>query len=322
MTQVHPGEQLDHYEIEELVASTGMASIFRATDVRNGRRVAVKMPHPQAEADPAFYDRFHREVQIGKKLDHPALVKVLDGGHRGRLYMVTEWAEGRPLRHILAEQGKLPFDRATWLTMEICVALEYMHSNGVVHRDLKPENIIVDSEDRVKIIDFGIASNAGSRRLTFGKFSEVMGSPDYISPEQVKGGRGDSRSDVYALGVIFYEMLTGQVPFTGSNVFAIMHDRVVNHPVPPREANPAISPQLQEIIYRALERDPKNRYASAREFAWDLAHQDQIGVEERTELQEWKTRRSPGARRLLFYAMSALVPLVVLGLLLYVSRHG
>jgi serine/threonine protein kinase len=117
-------------------------------------------------------------------------------------------------------------------------------------------------------------------------------------------------------------MLTGQVPFTGPNVFAVMHDRVVNHPVPPRELNPAISPQLQEIVYRALERDPKNRYASARELAWDLSHQDQVGVEDRAELADWKTRRMPWTRHLLFYATLGLLPAAVVGLLLYVAHHG
>jgi eukaryotic-like serine/threonine-protein kinase len=320
--QLNPGDQLDHYQIESVVASGGMASIFRANDVRTGRPVALKVPHPQAESDPVFYDRFNREAEIGKKLDHPAVVKVLHHDRRKRLYMATEWADGRLLREILAEEGKLSFDRAVGIALEICAALEYMHGQGVVHRDLKPENIIVDSEDRIKIIDFGIANHAGARRLPFGKLSEVMGSPDYISPEQVKGKRGDARSDLFALGVILYEMLTGQVPFTGPNVFAVMNDRVVNHPVPPREINPAITPQLQEILYRALERDPKSRYASAREFAWDLSHQDQVGVEERAEMADWKKRRLPWTRNVFFYAMLGLLPAAVLGLLLYVARHA
>src|SRR6516165_565012 len=143
---------------------------------------------------------------------------------------------------------------------------------------------MVTTADHVKLIDFGIAGHEGSRRLTFAKLSQLMGTPDYISPEQVKGKRGDGRSDVYALGVMLYEMLTGKVPFQGPNAFAIMNDRMLNNPIPPRELDPTISPQLQEIIYRALEREPKNRYATAHEMAWDLEHQDQVGVAERAEL--------------------------------------
>ena len=132
----------------------------------------------------------------------------------------------------------------------------YIHSHGVVHRDLKPENIMIDADDNIKLIDFGIAANAGARRITFAKLSNTMGTPDYISPEQVKGKRGDARSDLYTMGVMLYEMLTGKVPFQGENPFAIMNDRLLNNPIPPREIDPAITPQLQEIIYRALERDP------------------------------------------------------------------
>jgi len=213
-------------------------------------------------------------------------------------------------------------ERAVHIALRVADALEYIHTHGVVHRDLKPENIMVDADDRIKLIDFGIAGKEGSRRLTFAKLSQVMGTPDYISPEQVKGKRGDGRSDIYALGVMLYEMLTGQVPFRGPNPFAIMNDRLLNNPVPPRELDASISPQLQEIIYRALEREPRNRYASAKEFAWDLTHQDQVGVAERPELREWKKRKSPLLRRILFYVAMALIPIVIFGLLIWVAKHA
>jgi serine/threonine-protein kinase len=148
-----------------------------------------------------------------------------------------------------------------------------------------------------------------------------MGTPDYISPEQVKGKRGDARSDLYTMGVMLYEMLTGKVPFQGENPFAIMNDRLLNNPIPPREIDPAISPQLQEIIYRALERNPANRYQTAAEFAHDLHHQDEVGVAERPELRDWKVRRSPRIRQVLFYIMLALIPIVIFGVLLYVAKH-
>ena len=321
MSSLHPGDQLDHYRIDSLVARSGMASIFRATDTRTGRAVAIKLPHPEMEADPIFFDRFHREEEIGKKLDHPGVVKVLNDEERSQRYMVLEWVEGRLLRQVLNEEKKLSPERAIKITLGLCRALDYIHSQGVVHRDLKPENIMVDAEDRIKLIDFGIAANAGSRRLTFAKLTDAMGTPDYISPEQVKGKRGDARSDIYTLGIMFYEMLTVKVPFTGPNPFVTMNERLINHPIPPREVNPDITPELQEIIYRALERDPKKRYASAREFALDLEHPEKVGVADRDELRNWRQRRSPVMRRVLFYIMLALIPVVVFGLMLFVAHH-
>jgi serine/threonine-protein kinase len=148
-----------------------------------------------------------------------------------------------------------------------------------------------------------------------------MGTPDYISPEQVIGKHGDARSDIYALGVMLYEMVTGKMPFEGANAFAIMNDRLVNNPVPPREIEPSVSPQLQEIIYRALERDPKRRYATAREIASELGNQDQVTVDTRAELREWKQRRLPLGKRVLYSVMLALIPVVVFALLVYVARH-
>jgi len=322
MTPLHPGDQLDHYRIDSLVARSGMASIFRGTDLRNGRQVAIKVPHPEVECDPALFDRFRREEEIGKTLDHPGVMKVFVDEDRSQVYMVMEWVEGRLLRKILDEQKKLPIERAVRLTVHILDALGYIHERGVAHRDLKPENVMVDENDAIKLIDFGIAASSKSRRLTFAKLSQTMGTPDYISPEQVKGKRGDARSDLYALGVMLYEMLAGKVPFTGDTPFIIMNDRLLNNPVPPREIDPAISPQLQEIVYRALERDPKNRYPNARDFAWDLEHQDQVGVSDREALHDWRKRRTPWPKRILFYVILALIPIVIFGLLLWVAKHS
>src|ERR1700723_2535983 len=311
MTSIHPGDKLDHYRIDSVAARSGMASIFRGTDLRNGRQGAIKVPHPEIEMDPVLFDRFHREQDIGKVLDHPAVMRVFTDDDRSQLYMVMEWVEGRLLRKILDEKKKFPPERAIKITLGICDALEYIHAHGIVHRDLKPENIMVDPEDRIKLIDFGIAGASGTRRLTFAKITAAMGTPDYISPEQVKSKRGDARSDIYALGVMLYEMTTGDVPFHGENPFAIMNDRLLNNPIPPRELNPEITPELQEIIYRAIERNPANRYSSAKEFAHDLRHPETVGVADRVELRDWKKRRSPWMQQALFYVFLALIPVVI-----------
>lgn len=314
------GAQLDHYRIDEPIARSGMASIFRATDLRDNRTVALKIPHPDMEADPILFDRFSREAGIGEKLDHPNVMRVYGGEKHSRVYMVMEWCHGRLLRQILNE-GRIPRDRALHIAHGILDALDYIHAHGVVHRDLKPENIMVDENDNIKLIDFGIASDAGARRLTYTNFTPTLGTPDYISPEQVKGKRGDGRSDIYSVGVMLYEMLTGKLPFSGPSPLAIMNDRVLNHPVPPSVADPSLSAELQEVLYRALERDPRNRYADAHEFKWDLEHLDQVGVEDRDEIRDWHKRKSFLSRRILLYTSLALIPVAVLLLMLLLAHR-
>jgi serine/threonine-protein kinase len=297
-----------------------MASIFRATDLRDNRVVALKIPHPDMEADPILFDRFQRESGIGERLNHPNVMRVFGDEKRSRIYMVMEWCEGRLLRQIMDEE-KLSPERAITITKGVLRALDYIHGNGVVHRDLKPENIMVDENDHIKLIDFGIASDNTARRLTYANFTATLGTPNYISPEQVKGKRGDGRSDVYSMGVILYELLTGKLPFSGPSPIAAMNDRLLNHPVPPTVADPTISPQLQEVIYRALERDPKNRYATAHEFLHDLDHLDQVGVEDRDELKNWQNRKSQLSRKILYYGGLALIPVAVLLVMMLLAHR-
>ncbi len=320
MRDFQAGDTLDHYQLLEAIGRGGMSSIFRATDLNDGAPVAVKIPHFAMESDPALYDRFQREMAILARLNHPGVAHARADGHRSRLYMVTDWVEGVPLRRLVVRGQPWDEARAGRMTLALCRILEYIHAQGVVHRDLKPENILVTPAGGPVLIDFGIAGASGARHITFAKLSQVVGTPDYISPEQVRGKRGDARSDIYALGVMYYEMLTGAAPFEGENPFAVMNDRLLNPPIPPRERNARISPQAQEIVYRALERDPARRYASAREFAWDLEHPEQVGVADREELRLWKQRRNPVQRRRLLYAGLALLPLLLFLLLWWAAK--
>jgi len=320
MTTYEAGDTLDHYRIEAVVAHSGMAVLYRATDLDSGAAVAIKVPLPEMEADPVLLERFKREQEIGLSVDHPGVVKTFADEKRCRLYMVIEWVDGRLLRTVLNQEKKLPIERAVKITLGICDALDYMHKRGIIHRDLKPENVMVFPDDEIKLIDFGVAMKEDARRLTFVNVSSLLGTPDYISPEQVKGGRGDQRSDIYSVGIILYEMLTGVVPFVGPNPLAVMNARVLNDVKPPRELNPEISPELEEILFRALEREPRHRYATASEMMWDLEHQEQVGVEPRSD-RPVKLAGRKFNRKMLLYAAMALVPVVLFALMLMLARR-
>jgi serine/threonine-protein kinase len=315
------GDRIGRYRVDDLVARGGMASIFRGTDLVSGNPVAIKIPHPELEADVLFFDRFHREADIGRKLDHRGVVKVLPDEDTGRVCMIMEWVEGTRLREVIDSQGKLPQEVAARITVQICEALDYIHAHGVVHRDLKPDNILIGGNNEVKLLDFGIAGEVGARRLTFGRLTKSMGTPDYVSPEQVKGKRGDPRSDIYSLGVMLFEMITGEVPFGGPNAVVAMNQRLLNKPVLPHEIESAVTPQLRETIYRALERDPRNRYATARDFAWDLEHPDHVDVGSllaRTS-EDQKLDLKPRLRW--SYFALALIPIIIFALLLLIAHH-
>jgi serine/threonine protein kinase len=270
-TTLRSGDILDHYRLERLVASGGMASIFQATDTRTGHPVAVKIPHTHKVSKGLDFDRFQTEIEIGRKFNHPGLVKVLPNDGAGQRYAVMEWADGKLLREIIDERWELPIERAVRIAVAICQALEYVHSHGIVHRDLKPENVMVDAEDNIKLLDFGIAREIRASLWNRVMREEAMGTPGYASPEQIKGKRADARNDIYSLGMMLFEMLTGEVPFSGLDPLTAMNLRLVVDTPPPCEINPAISLGLQSIVLCALARDSANRYPSARKFASDLS---------------------------------------------------
>jgi serine/threonine-protein kinase len=272
------------------------------------------------EADPVLVERFRREEEIGREIDHPGVVKTCGTGERSRLYMAIEWVEGRLLRALLNEERRMDVDRAVALTLKICDALDTLHKHGVVHRDLKPENVMVDAAGNVKIIDFGIAMKEDARRVTIVDINKTLGTPDYISPELVKGQRGDQRSDIYSLGAMLYEMLAGEPPFTGPNPLAVMNERLINDPEPVRKLRAEVTPEIEEVLKRALEREPRNRYQTAGEMAWDLEHPETVGVEEERGPVVAGVKL-PARRKMALYAALGLIPIAIFLLMLLMARR-
>ena len=267
-----PGMLLDkRFELTDLVARSNMASIFKARDRETNESVAIKVPLMALESDVAGFERFKREEEIGTRLNHPSVLKVIKvETPKSRPYLVMEFLDGETLVKTLARQKPLPEPEAARIASRICDALEYLHANGIVHRDLKPHNIMICRDGSLRIFDFGIAGVKQARRLTFVGFSPTMGTPDYMAPEQVKGKRGDNRTDIYSLGAMLYEMTTGATPFEGESPYVVMNARVTGDPVAPRKLNPNLTPVMEEIILHALERDPAERYASAGEMKREL----------------------------------------------------
>jgi len=318
MGDLAPGETVDQYQVLDVIARSGMATIFRARDLENGHTVALKVPHLQYASDMVFHERFKREEEIGQRLDHPAVIKVFQPREKSRLYLAMEYVDGELLRDRLRRERRLPSETAVALAIAIADALAYLHDHGVVHRDLKPENIMVTADRRVKLVDFGIALDTTLRKMTWAGLSQTVGTPDYMAPEQVKGKRGDARSDLYALGVILYEMLTGETPFQGDNVYAAMRAKLQDDPTPPRRLRRDISPALEEIILHALERDPRDRPESALELREALAHPDSVVLTGRASRQRPKPRMPRWVRTLLAIAAAG----AGYGLLFWALSHA
>jgi eukaryotic-like serine/threonine-protein kinase len=270
MREVNVGERLDQYELTELIARSGMASIFKGQDLSNGATVAIKVPYLQFESDVVFYGRFQREEEIGRRLNHPNIIRVLTPKRKSRMYIAMEYIDGVSLRAMMRDKQPLDTAKGLGIARQICGALIYMHGQGVVHRDLKPENILVTENGQVKLMDFGIALDESARRLTWSGLSSTIGTPDYMAPEQVSGRRGDVRTDIYALGTMLYEMLTASLPFEGENVYAVMRAKTSEDPQPPSRHRPDLDPHLEEIVLHAIARQPRDRYSNAAEMAKDL----------------------------------------------------
>jgi eukaryotic-like serine/threonine-protein kinase len=306
MGDLAPGDTVDQYRIDAVLARSGMATIFRARDEQTGRVVVLKVPHLQYESDIVFNERFRREEEIGLRLHHPAVIRVLKPKEKTRVYIPLEYVHGELLRDRLQREGSLPIDDAVHIAIRIGDALRYLHDHDVVHRDLKPENIMLTLDGGIKIMDFGIALDTTQRRMTWSGLSQGVGTPDYMAPEQIKGQRGDARTDLYGLGVILYEMLTGKVPFHADNIYAAMRAKVEELPVPPRQFRPEIPPALEEVVLHALEPDPAKRFESAFEMREALAHPGSVVTRTRAARKAMPAQRPRWARTLLIVVGSLL----------------
>lgn len=255
----------ERYRLDERIASGGMGSVYAATDERLQRKVAVKLLKEGLAEDPTFIERFRREARAAGALSHPNIAGVYDFGADDRChYMVMELANGKDLARVLREEGPLDPERAAHITAQIAAALEHAHAAGVVHRDIKPPNVILDDSDKVKVTDFGIARAAGDATLT--ATGSVLGSAHYISPEQAGGAEVGPATDIYSLGIVLYEMLTGTVPFTGDSIIAVAMRHVSDEVPAPSDLRKDIPPYIDHSVRRATAKDPRDRFQSAAEF--------------------------------------------------------
>ena len=272
------GEKIDHFEVLSSLGEGAYAETYKARDLNTGQTVVLKMPNPNLFADPGLFQRYRRESDIARQLDHPGVQRGMDGGeNRSEPYLVLEYIEGDNLRRVLRSgQVPLPVETIVDRGRQLAEAIAYLHKHGIVHRDLKPENILVSADGTLKIADFGTAMLEGARRLTWKHLSESLGTPDYMSPEQVQGGRGDERSDIYAWGIMMYEMLTGRVPFRGDNWMAVMAGHLGENPTPIHKLRHDVPPALEAVVMRAMRRYSANRYPSADEILADLDRLDTL----------------------------------------------
>jgi eukaryotic-like serine/threonine-protein kinase len=260
----------ERYRLEASIGSGGMAQVFRGQDTTLDRQVAIKILAPQFARDPSFVERFRREAQAAARLNHPNIVNVYDTGVDGDTnYIVMEYVEGRTLAEYLARGGTLASRKAAEIAEKVAEALAAAHAQGVIHRDIKPANIMVTRDGRVKVMDFGIARLVAGPD-TVEQTAAVLGTAAYLSPEQAQGQTVDARSDLYSLGIVLYEMVTGKPPFTGDSAMAVAYKHVQETPLPPSSLNADVPPRLDAVVMRALAKNPANRYQSAGEFRDDL----------------------------------------------------
>jgi serine/threonine protein kinase len=261
----------ERYELEELVGTGGMSSVYRAHDRLLERHVAIKVLHEQFTADGDYVERFRREARAVAQLSHPNIVTVIDRGeHDGRQFIVFEYVDGENVKALVEREGPLPEREAIGLALQIARALGFAHEQGLVHRDVKPQNVLLNDGGQAKVTDFGIARSLDVQGgLT--QTGTVMGTSDYIAPEQARGSRVDAQSDIYSLGTVLYELLTGEVPFSGDNFVAVAMQHINQPPPSVRERRPELSPCVDAAVRRAMAKEPRDRFDSMDELCSELS---------------------------------------------------
>lgn len=267
----------DRYELRQVIGRGGMAEVWQAHDLRLGREVAIKRLRADLATDPTFQTRFQREAQSAAGLNHPNIVSVYDTGSQidpgtgvMRPYIVMELVSGHTLRDILHEGRTIVPAKALEYTAGVLDALSFSHKHGIIHRDIKPANVMITPSGQVKVMDFGIARAVADTSATMTQTAAVIGTAQYLSPEQARGETVDSRSDIYSAGCLLYELLTGRPPFIGDSPVAVAYQHVREQPVPPSRLDPEVTPEIDAIVMKSLEKDPNDRYQTAAEMRDDI----------------------------------------------------
>jgi eukaryotic-like serine/threonine-protein kinase len=273
------GDQFDRFQIRAHIAQGGMSDIYRAYDLVGAREVVIKIPNRASIGDPAQYERFQRELEVMRTLDHPAIQKgVSSGNYSNTPYLVTELIQGESMREFIQRAAPVPAEEAVSLIQKIASGLAHCHDNDIIHRDIKPENILIAPDGQPIILDFGLALTKKAFRVTYANLSGAAGTPDYMAPEQIEGYRGDKRTDIYAVGTMLFELLSGQIPFGGDNHLAIMAQHLQGTVPRLDKEFPGISPQLAAVVAHAMQRDPDERYPDMHALMYDLEHLEEVDI--------------------------------------------